>query len=127
MKKKLKLERIFEKQTKTNTVHRLIENARNSFYKSSKGFSKFSPTKDILGIVIETYRRLIEYQFTTEMSWSNTEIDHVRPICSLDVSKDEELREAFTWVNTQPLPKEVRSRKGSKYNRLDYKMQFIKA
>ena len=37
------------------------------------------------------------------MNWSNIEIDHVKAVCLFDVSKDEELREAFNWKNTQPL------------------------
>ena len=44
-----------------------------------------------------------------------------------DLSKDEELKEAFNWKGTQPLLKEVHSRKGIKYNFLDYQLQFIKA
>ena len=31
------------------------------------------------------------------------EIDHVKPISSFDESKDEEVRNVFNWVNTQPL------------------------
>ena len=33
---------------------------------------------------------------TPEMNWSNIEIDHVKAICMSDVSKDEELKEAFS-------------------------------
>ena len=61
------------------------------------------------------------------MNWNNIEIDHQKPISSFDVSKDDELKEAFNWKNTQPLLKEVHSQKGVKYNELDYRLQFIKA
>ena len=40
------------------------------------------------------------------MDWTNTEIDHVRPICLFDVSKNGELGEAYNWKNTQPLLKQ---------------------
>ena len=30
------------------------------------------------------------------MNWSNIEIDHVKPNCMFDISKDEELKEAFS-------------------------------
>ena len=33
---------------------------------------------------------------TPDMTWDNTEIDHAKPICMFDVSKDEELRDAFS-------------------------------
>ena len=42
-----------------------------------------------------------------------------------DVSKDEELREAFSWKNTQPLLKHIHQQKGTKFNFLDYQLQFI--
>ena len=42
---------------------------------------------------------------TPDMNWSNIEIDHVKPICMFDVSKDDELKKAFSWKNTQPLLK----------------------
>ena len=41
------------------------------------------------------------------MNWSNVEIDHVRPYCFYDVSKDEELKETFNWKNTQPILKKI--------------------
>ena len=48
-------------------------------------------------------------------------------ICMFDVSKDEEFGEAFNWKNTQSLLKEVHRQKSTKYNFLDYQLQFIKA
>ena len=84
------------------------------------GKSKSSPTKDNLGIDIDLCRKWIEWQMTSDMTWDNIEIDHVKRICLFDVSKDEELREAFNWKNTQPLLKEVHQQKGAKFNFLDY-------
>ena len=82
---------------------------------------------DILGIILDTYRKWIEYQFTPEMNWNNIEIDHVKSICMFNVSDDEELKLAFNWKNTQPPLKEVHSTKGIKFNLLDFQLQFIKA
>ena len=45
------------------------------------------------------------------MNWSNTGVDHVMPFCLFDVSKDEQLKEAFNWRNTQPLLKKFISKK----------------
>ena len=115
---------------KTNEKHvnfRIISNTRSRIYKSLKCMTKQSSTKEILGIDIETYKKWIEYQMTPEMNWSNIEIDHVKAICLFDVSKDEELREAFNWRTTQPLLKEVHQQKGINFNFLDYQLQFFKA
>ena len=42
------------------------------------------------------------------------------------MSKDEELRKAFCWNNTQPLLIKDHQYKGTKDNFLDYQLQFIK-
>ena len=88
---------------------------------------KQSSSRDIFKIDIETYRKWIEYQMTPERNWSNIEIDHVKAICLLDVSKDEELKEAFSSKKTQPLLKHDQHLKGTNFNFLDYQLQFIKA
>ena len=89
--------------------------------------TKKSSSINILGIDIDLYRKWLEFQFTPERNWENIEIDHVKPICMFDVTKDEELKEAFNWRNTQPLLKQDHVQKGIKFNFLDYQLQFIKA
>ena len=61
------------------------------------------------------------------MNWTNIEIDHVKPICLFDKSKDEKLKEAFNWKNTQPIVEESHQQKRTKCNFLDYQLQIIKA
>ena len=63
------------------------------------------------------------------MDWTNTEIDHVRPICLFDVSKNGELGEfsTYNWKNTQPLLKQDHQHKWTKFTFLDYQLHFIKA
>ena len=112
---------------KTDVNFRLIHNTRRRMHHALNGKSKSSSTLDILGIDVETYRKWIEWQMTPEMKWSNIEIDHVKPICMFDVTKDFELKEAFSWKNTQPLLKQDHRQKGVKFNFLDYKLEFIKA
>ena len=51
----------------------------------------------------------------------------MRPICLFDVSKDEELKEAFSWKNTRPLLKKIHQQKGIKDKFLEHQLQFIKA
>ena len=89
--------------------------------------TKSSSTIDILGMDIDLYRKWIKFQMTPEMNWSNIEIDHVKAVCMFDLSKDEELKKAFSWQNTQPLLKKDHQLKGTKFNFLDYQLQFIKA
>ena len=113
---------------KTDVNFCSISNTRRRIHHAlMNGKSKSSPTKDLLGIDIDLYRKWIQWQMTPDMTWGNIEIDHIKPICMFDVTKDEELREAFIWKNTQPLLKEVHQQKGTKFNFLDYQLQFIKA
>ena len=63
---------------------------------------------------------------TPEMNWGIIDIDHVKPICMFDVSKHEELQEAFNWKNTQPLLKEIHSHKGTKFNFLNINCTSLK-
>ena len=114
-------------ERETDVKYRLITNTRSRIYKSLKGMTKQSSTKEISGIDVNTYRKWLEFQFTPEMNWSNIEIDRVKPICMFDVSDDEQLKEAFSWKNTQPLLKHDHQKKGIKFNILDYQLQFIKA
>ena len=106
---------------------RLITKTRNTIYKSLKGITKQSSTKEILGIDIDTYRNWIEWQMPPEMNCTNIEIDHVKPICLFDVSKDEDIKGAFSWKNTQPLLQQDHQQKGIKYNFLYYQLHIIKA
>ena len=115
------------KRRQSDINYRLIKNTRCRIYHALNGKSKSSSTKDILGMDIDLYRKWLEFQFTPEMNWSNIEIDHVKPICMFDVSNDEQLKEAFSWKNTQPLLKQDHKLKGTKFNFLDYQLQFIKA
>ena len=112
---------------KTDIYYRLICITRSRIRQALGRKTKSSSTIDILGLDIDLYRKWIEFQMTPEMNWSNIEIDHVKAICLFDLSKDEELKEAFKWKNTQPLLKKDHQLKGTKFNFLDYQLQFIKA
>ena len=119
--------RLYEKNSLKRDVNfRLIRNKRRRIHHALKDNSESFSTLDILGIDIETYRKWIQWQMTPEMIWSNIEIDHVKPICMFDVTKNEELNFAFHWKNTQPLLKQDHLHKGTKFNFLDYQLQFIK-
>ena len=107
---------MFKKDTRRRIHHALINNK-----------SKSSSTRGISGLDIDLYRKWIEWQFTLDKTWDNLEIDHVKAICLFYISKDEELREAFSWKNTQPLLKHDHQQRGTKYNFLFYQLQFIKA
>ena len=112
---------------KTDINFRLICKTRSRIRQALQGKTKSSSTIDILGIDIETYKKWIKFQMTPETNWTNIELDHGKPICTFDLSDDEQLKEAFNWRNTQPLLKKDHLHKVTKFNFLDYQLQFIKA
>ena len=107
---------------KTDVNFRLIRNTRRRIRNALSGRSKQSSTKDTLGKDIDNNGKWIEYQMTPEMNWLNIEIDHVKPICMFDVSKDEQLKEAFSWKNTQTLLNLDHQQKCIKFNFLDFQL-----
>ena len=117
----------FTNRVKTDVNFQLILNTRRRIHHALNGKLKSSSTLDFLGIDIETYKKWIEYQFTPEMNWTNIELDNIKPIRMFDASDDEQLKEAFSWKNTQPLLKQDHQQKGIKFNFLDYQLQFIEA
>ena len=89
----------------------MISITRRRIHHALNGESKSSSSRDILGIVINLYKKGIEYQFTPDMNWSNIEIDHVKPICMFNKTDDEELKLAFNWKETNHYSKKFIFRK----------------
>ena len=112
---------------KTDVIYRLIVYTRKRIYISLKGMMKQPASRGILEVAMETYLKWIESQFTPEMNWQNIETDHVKAICMFDVTKDEEIREAIAWKNTQPLLKQDHRQKVTKFSFLEHQLQFIRA
>ena len=79
-----------KKRRETDTNFSLIKITRCRVSHALIGKSKSSSTKAILVSDIDTC--ILKYQFTPAMNWSEIEIDHVRPICLFDTSKDGELK-----------------------------------
>ena len=116
-----------KKKIKTVVNFLLIRSTRRRIYHALNGKTKSSSTGNILGMDIDLYRKWIEFQMTSEMNQSNIEIDHIKASCMFDVSKDEELREAFNWENTQHLLKNDHQQNRIKFKFLAYHLQYIRA
>jgi hypothetical protein len=75
-------------------------------------------TMNLLGCDIIFFRKWIESQFTSEMSWNNHatfwQLDHIKPIYSFDLKIPEQQKECFNWKNHQPLFKTENMNKSSK-------------
>ena len=87
---------------KADAKFQLIRNTQRKIHRALNGKLKSPLAIDYLGIYLNSYKRWIDFQMTPELNWLNIEIDHVKPICMFDASKDEDFKEAFSWKKTQP-------------------------
>lgn len=80
------------------------------------GVKKSVKTQDLIGCSYAELRTHIESQFREGMAWDKPHsfhIDHIRPLCSFDLSDPEQLKMACHWTNLQPLyPHENYSKSG---------------
>jgi hypothetical protein len=79
------------------------------------GLAKKDKTEELIGCSYSFLRGHVEKQFRDGMTWddpSSFHIDHIRPICSFDLTDPEQLKAAFHWSNVQPLTPEENLRKG---------------
>ena len=86
---------------KTDDSFYSSQNTNRRSHHVLKGKLKSSSSKDLKGIDIQTYRKWIEYQMTTEVNWRKIEINPVKPICLFIVSNEEALQNAINWKNIQ--------------------------
>jgi len=117
-------EKIREKRQKP--INKIRSNLRARFrkviYRSmlNENTSMSKESLRMLGCSIKEWRDYLENQFQEGMSWENYgewHIDHIKPVSSFDLEKEEERMKAFNYTNTQPLWADENLSKGAKYDR----------
>lgn len=87
-----------------------------------KGQYKIGSHVEFLGCTPEELKTYLESHFTKEMNWGNYgsvwHIDHVRPLCSFDLSTEEGIKEACHYSNLFPLFSGENLRK-ARYDRME--------
>jgi hypothetical protein len=72
-----------------------------------KHSGKTDKTLNYLGCSISFYKEYLESLFLPQFNWGNYgvvwEIDHIKPISSFDLTKNENIYKAFNYKNTRPL------------------------
>lgn len=98
--------------------YRLQQNTARRIRQSLK---KDKGTVEYLGCDIEFYKQYLEEKFKEGMSWDNYgewEIDHIKPVISFNLEKNEEIFECFNYKNTQPIWKYENRSKGKIWHNL---------
>jgi hypothetical protein len=112
---------IHSKRMNTDLEYKIKHTVRarfNSMIKN-RGMVKNASVIDIVGCTMPDLISHLESLFKPGMSWDNYglhgwHIDHVAPLASFDVSKEEELRKAWHYTNLQPLWAKDNLSKGTK-------------
>ena len=103
--KKYKTDRL-----KNDPIYKMVQILRTRMYQTLKslGTKKSSKTLDLLGATKEEVWKHLESQFKDGMTRENHglrgwHIDHIKPMCSFDLSDSEQLKECCHYTNLQPL------------------------
>jgi len=104
-----------KEKRKVDFNFRLSEVLRSKIHKMLNG--KKTSYQHITGCDIDTLKKWLEFQFDSNMNWSNFgtywQIDHVIPISIFDFEKERDKRVCFRWKNLQPLKKEENQSKSN--------------
>jgi hypothetical protein len=109
------------KQRATNPAYRITHNLRRRTLLALHGHYKADTTIRLIGCSAEELKKHLESLWQEGMSWDNYglhgwHIDHVIPLSSFDLSKEEEQRKALHYTNLQPLWAEDNLKKSNKQN-----------
>jgi hypothetical protein len=96
------------KQRKTNPLYRITHNLRRRTLLALHGHYKADTTIKLVGCSAEELKKHLESLWIEGMSWENYglhgwHIDHIIPLSSFDLSKEEDQRKALHYSNLQPL------------------------
>jgi len=94
---------------------RIVENLRRRTRAVLEGTNKSDNTLALIGCSPEKLKLYLETKFEDGMSWDNYgdwHIDHIKPCCSFDLTKESEQRACFNYKNLQPLWAKDNLRKG---------------
>ena len=97
-----------DRQKQANPAYRITHNLRRRTLLALHGHYKADTTIKLVGCSAEELKKHLESLWTEGMSWENYglhgwHIDHIIPLSSFDLSKEEDQRKALHYSNLQPL------------------------
>lgn len=102
-----------------NIEAKIAQRLRNRIRDYLKLKNRSYRTIDLLGCNIQFFKDYLESKFKDNMNWEEfnlgkIHIDHIKPCCSFDLTKEEEQKKCFHYTNLQPLWAKENLEKGSK-------------
>lgn len=100
---------------------RILANCRSRVNKAVKRISRSEETRILVGCSTEQLRAHLESKFSEGMTWKNYgklgwHMDHIKPCDAFDLTKEEDRRACFNYMNLQPLWATDNHKKYNKYN-----------
>ena len=98
-------------------IRKRLRARQNAILKIKGAYHAGKKAADFIGCSLEELKRHIESQFEIGMSWENRNLwhlDHIVPVSSFDLSKEEEVKKCFSFRNLRPLWAEENRQKGAK-------------
>jgi len=104
-----------------NLLYCLVNRQRRGIRKMIKSINgkKTKHSIEYLDCPIEKFKEFIEKKMTSEMTWDNIELDHIKPITKFNLENHEEFLACCHYTNFQPLTKEVNNSKNNKWSDAD--------
>ena len=100
----------WENRNKNNPILKVKRNLRRRIHHVLVNRYKSDSTMNLLGCAIEDFFEYLESKFKEGMTWQNYgsgadkwHIDHIKPCCDFDLTREEEQRKCFHYTNMQPL------------------------
>lgn len=109
----------YKKRYHDDVCVRLVDRLRNRIWHAIKGGEKPESVIKALGCTVKELKNHLESQFCSEMSWKNHSllgwhIDHIRPLCSFDLTDPDQFAEASHYANLRPLWAKDNLKKGGR-------------
>jgi hypothetical protein len=117
---------------KQNTIKRKIynnnvqEQLRNKYRSKLRYFLKSNKEiySDIFGCYNSHFKKWIEFNFESNMNWTNYgkvwNLDHIKPCSSFDLENEQNIKLCFSWKNT--IPSYIKQNL-EKFNHIDIKLE----
>lgn len=93
------------KKYQSKPEYKIAHSLRRRLWFVMQGKRKDCKMLELLGCTLAEFKVYLESQFDSKMTWDNYgewHIDHIVPLCSVDVTNNEELKKVSHYSNLRP-------------------------
>jgi Zn-finger protein len=118
---------VMKERLKTDVLYKLKQNVKSYIHIQLKNKDKIKTknTNKYLGCDIDFFYGWLLYN-NADYNSNEYHMDHVIPLNSFDLSREEDIDIAFNWTNIQVLKKHENLKKSSKIDKISYFNHIIK-